>query len=151
MGGYYSRINNGPTLTKTLQLGLLLATLLLSFLWMLSPPAVAGDPLRPLEGRLSIEVEDYADHARLRHWMQDTQGRRIELQFVKRPKWLRGGQHIRAQGQLSGRKLLVNEGAISLLQQGEQASSTIIASESDAEAISGVRTILVSDNFISFI
>src|SRR6266849_4473809 len=84
------------------------------------PPAAAqwqaGGPQVQLEGELEIVHQDFKDgHGRFVYSLKLADGSRIPLQFVKHPPThLLTGDHVRANGQLSGGSLTLYSGSTSL-------------------------------------
>jgi len=60
-----------------------------------------------IEGTLSIEIDDYADHAQLRYWLKDKQGKRTEVLLEKQHGGLKTGQKLRVNGRKINNKLSV--------------------------------------------
>jgi len=128
---------------KNLFLGITMSIgTLLAFL-----PATAIAKGNSLEGILSIEVEDYEDHAQLKYWLKDKQGKRTEILLEKKPNWLKTGQKLRIHGNPQGNKFAVEEESISLLLSNETTttSTTTTSTSSLTNAVSGNRTILVAE------
>ena len=100
-----------------------------------------------IEGTLSIEVEDYADHAQLRYWLKDKQGKRTEVLLEKQPSWLKTGQTLRVHGNPQGKKFVVENESISLLQTNESTSelSADISPSSVMDSVTGTKTILAAE------
>ncbi len=69
-----------------------------------------------LEGELEIVYQDFKDgHHRLLYSLKRSDGTRVPLQFVKEPPThLLTGDHVRANGQLSGGTLILYSGSTSL-------------------------------------
>ncbi|KFZ38828.1 peptidase M11 [Shewanella mangrovi] len=118
------------------------AMMLLSSL-LLANSALAAD-LRPVEGTLSVEVEDYAQHAIEKFRLHDNQGVVHDLQFNQTPRWLKPGQSVRVFGKAYGKQLQVSDSNVSLLQSTETTSSAQTVS-STITPISGNHTLLVAE------
>ena len=109
-------------------------------------PATVVAKGNPLEGILSIEMEDYEDRAQLKFWLKDKQGKRTEILLENKPNWLKTGQKLRVHGNLQGKKFAVEDESISLLQTNEPTTTTSTTSTSNVtNAVSGNRTILVAE------
>lgn len=68
-----------------------------------------------LEGELEIVYQDFKDHARLSYSLKQSDGTRVPLHFTKEPPThLLTGDHVRANGQLSGGSLILYSGSTSL-------------------------------------
>src|SRR6266496_6438579 len=64
-----------------------------------------------LEGELEILNKDFKDHAQVSYSLKTSNGRRIPLRFAKEPpSHLLTGDHVRADGELSGGGLLLDTG-----------------------------------------
>jgi hypothetical protein len=115
-----------PTRSPRRRMALLSAVLALSApLFALAGLAAAAPAERTraslpvvLEGQVEVLVEDYADHARTRHFLASERGR-VELLFDRRPQ-LRNGDHIRVRGRglrqrspIGGQPVLALDGASS--------------------------------------
>ena len=71
-----------------------------------------------LEGDLQILYQDLKDHSRLSYSLKLSDGTRVPLHFVKEPPThLLTGDHVRANGQLSGGALLLYSGNTNLSSQ----------------------------------
>src|SRR5260370_11731917 len=81
-----------------------------------APQSQVGQSQRvQLEGELKIQYQDFKDRARLFYSLKQADGTRVPLQFVKNPPThLLTGDHVLANGQLSGGSLLLYSGSTSL-------------------------------------
>ncbi|NQY87896.1 MAG: cadherin-like domain-containing protein [Colwellia sp.] len=64
-----------------------------------------------IEGTLSIEIDDYANHAQLRYWLKDKQGKRTEVLFEKQHGGLKTDQKLRVNGRKINNKFSVESEA----------------------------------------
>jgi hypothetical protein len=96
-----------------------------------APAAFAAQqPSVVLEGRLHVLVEDYADHARVRHIL-DTDRGPVELEFDVRPANLHEGDRIRVRGRgLAQRPARAGEPVLAL--DGASSGSVQVVSQSTA-------------------
>ncbi|MCL1075140.1 Ig-like domain-containing protein [Shewanella dokdonensis] len=117
------------------------AIMLLSSLFLSN--AFAAD-MRRFEGELSLNVEDYQQHAISHYQLQDSQGQHHDLWLSEAPKWLRPGQRIRVFGKAIGKQLQVTDNNISLLQSTETLTSTQTVSASSA-MVAGEHSVLVAE------
>lgn len=68
-----------------------------------------------LEGELQVLYQDFKDRARISYTLKLADGTRVPLHFVKNPPThLLTGDHVRADGQLSGSSLLLYSGKTNL-------------------------------------
>jgi M6 family metalloprotease-like protein len=68
-----------------------------------------------LEGELEVLYQDFKDRARVSYSLKLADGTRVPLHFVKHPPThLLTGDHVRANGQLSGGSLILYSGSTSL-------------------------------------
>ncbi len=68
-----------------------------------------------LEGELKIQYQDFKDRARISYSLKLADGTRVPLHFVKNPPThLLTGDHVRADGQLSGGSLILYSGNTNL-------------------------------------
>src|SRR5437899_942329 len=76
----------------------------------------AGGQQVQLEGQLEIVHQDFKDgHGRFVYSLKQANGTRVSLQFVKHaPTHLLTGDHVRANGQLSGRTMTLYSGSTNL-------------------------------------
>jgi Gametolysin peptidase M11/NPCBM-associated, NEW3 domain of alpha-galactosidase len=76
----------------------------------------AGGQRVQLEGELEIVHQDYKDgHGQFVYSLKTADGTRVPLRFVRRPPThLLTGDHVRANGQLSGGSLILNSGSTNL-------------------------------------
>lgn len=110
---------------------------------LLTNTVLAAD-MRPFEGTLSLEVEDFPEHAIETFRLHGKQGGVHDLALASTPRWLKPGQSVRVFGHANGKQLQVSDSSVSLLQTNETTSSAQTVN-SAITPISGNRSVLVAE------
>uniref|UniRef100_Q0HQX2 Peptidase M11 gametolysin domain-containing protein n=1 Tax=Shewanella sp. (strain MR-7) TaxID=60481 RepID=Q0HQX2_SHESR len=110
---------------------------------LLTNTVLAAD-MRPFEGTLSLEVEDFPQHAIETFRLHGKQNQVHDLALTSIPHWLKPGQSIRVFGQANGKQLQVSDSNLSLLQTNETSGSAQTVN-SAITPISGNRSVLVAE------
>jgi Gametolysin peptidase M11/NPCBM-associated, NEW3 domain of alpha-galactosidase len=109
----------------------------------------AGGQQVQLEGELEIVHQDYKDgHGKFVYTLKQADGTRVPLRFVKHPPThLLTGDHVRANGQLSGGSLILYSGSTNLTKTTGVSGTTTTSSIPAPNTFGAQSTLVIVVNF----